>query len=121
MVRQGTPQGERPKRGSPHWLKSVAALAMCCSAHECDAVERVVLEVGQVSTANVQATGATITLDVSPRPDSPSPTLRTQIAQLHLAAPGITYSDVDIGCTDLLVKQPQFACNQGSVAARGGP
>jgi hypothetical protein len=126
MVRQRTARGERPKRGShhrlrPRRLRPLAALAVCCAACDCDAIDRVVLEVGQLSTASVQASGATIALDVSPRPDSSSPTLRTQIAQLHLPAAGITYSDIDIGCTDLLVKQPQFACNQGSITARGGP
>jgi hypothetical protein len=99
----------------------MAALAVCCAAYDCHAVDRVVLEVGQVSTAGVQASGATITLDVSPRPDSSSPTLRAQIAQLRVPAPGTTYSDIDISCTDLLVRQPQFACNQASIEARGGP
>jgi hypothetical protein len=99
----------------------LAALALCCAACDCDAVDRVVLEVGQLSTASVQASGATISLDVSPKPDSSSPTLRTQIAELRLPAAGTTYRDIDIGCADLLVKQPQFACNQGGIAARGGP
>jgi hypothetical protein len=121
MVRQRAARGERPKRGTPRPLRPLAALAACCAAYACDAVDRVVLEVGQVSTASVQASGATITFDVSPRPDSTSPTLRTQITQLRLAAAGSTYRDVDIACTDLLVKQPEFACNQGSIAARGGP
>lgn len=126
MVRQRTPPGERPKRGSRHRLKPLAVLAVCCAASECGAIDRVVLEVGQVSTASVQASGVIIVLDLpaldgSPRPDPPSPALRTQIAQLHLPKAGITYSDIDIGCTDLVVKQPQFACNQGSIAARGGP
>jgi hypothetical protein len=121
MVRQRTARGERPKRDRPWYLRTLGALAACCAAYECDAVDRVILEVGQVSTAGVQATGATITLDVAPKPDSSSPTLRTQIAQLRVPAAGTTYSDIDIGCTDLLVRQPQFACNQGTIAARGGP
>jgi hypothetical protein len=121
MVRQRTPPGERPKRRTPRRLRALAALAVCCATAECNAVDRVVLEVGQLSTARVQASNAIIVLDVSPRPDSPSPTLRTQIAQLRLPAAGITYRDIDIGCTDLRVEQPHFACNQGSIAARGGP
>jgi hypothetical protein len=121
MVRQRAALGERPKRGSPRHLRYMATLAACCAAYDCDALDQVILEVGQVSTASVQASGATITLDVSPRPDSTSPTLRTQVAQLRLAAAGTTYSDVDIGCTDLLIKQPQFACTEASIAAFGGP
>jgi hypothetical protein len=121
MVRQRAARGERPKRDRPRYLRTLGALTACCAAYDCDAVDRVILEVGQVSTAGVQATGATITLDVSSKPDSSSPTLRTQIAQLRVPAAGTTYSDIDIGCTDLLVRQPQFACNQGTIAARGGP
>jgi hypothetical protein len=99
----------------------MAALAMCCAAHDCYAVDRVVLEVGQISTAGVHASGATIVLDVSPKPDQDSPTLRAQIAELRVPAAGATYRDIDIGCTDLVIKQPQFACNQGTIVARGGP
>lgn len=102
---------------------TAAVLAAYCAAYDCDAVERVTLEVGQISTAGVQASGATMTLDVTPRPDSSSPTLRTHVAQLRLSAAGTRYSfsDVDVGCIDLQVRQPRFACNQGSIAARGGP
>ncbi|MFL6600741.1 MAG: hypothetical protein ACJ8R9_05365, partial [Steroidobacteraceae bacterium] len=99
----------------------IAILALACPASECNAINRIVLEVGQASTAGVQASGATITLDVSPKPDQNPPTLRAQIAQLHLSGPGITYRDIAIACTDLVIKQPQFACNQGTVAAHGGP
>jgi len=101
----------------------MAVLAACCTAYDCDAVERVVLEVGQLSTASVQASGATITLDVTPTPDSSSPTLRTRVASLRFEAAGSgqSFSDVQISCTDLHIKQPQFGCNTGSIAARGGP
>jgi len=175
MVRQRTPAGERPKRGShrgpqpfvpqpllarrlappfaPQPLvarrrlappfapprlvpappaprpfvrqtlvpRLITALALCCAAGSCNAIDRIVLEIGHAATASVQASGATITLDVTPKPNPSSPALRAQIAQLHLRGPGITYSNIDIGCTDLLIKQPQFACNQGTIAARGGP
>src|SRR6201999_3768921 len=116
MVRQRMNPRERPKRESarrlPYWL---AALA-CCAAHDCDAIDRVILEVGQLSTAGVQAKSATITLDVSTQPK-----VRAEVGQLHLVQPNNTYSDVDIECIDLLIKEPLFACYHGSVAARGGP
>src|SRR4051812_6818294 len=98
---------------------AMAVLGAYCTAYDCDAVERVVLEVGQLSTASVQASGATITLDVTATPDASSPTLRTRIASLRFEAAGSghSFSDVQIGCTDLLVKQPQFGCNTASIAA----
>src|SRR5262245_17406565 len=97
MVRQRATAGERPKRESPHGprgmrvrgagLPFVAAVVACCIAFPCGAIDQVVLEVGQVSTARVQASHATITLDVTSRLDSTSPTLRAQIAQMRLIAP----------------------------------
>jgi hypothetical protein len=121
MVRQRTPRRERPKRGTSRELQPIAALALCCIAYDCNAIDSIVLEIGQASTAGVQASGATITLNVTPKPDQSSPTVRTQVAQLRLPGAGITYSDIDISCTDLLASQPQFACNQATIAARGGP
>ena len=114
---------QRPKRESRRPVRLLAASVFCCSAYDCDAIERVILEVGQLSTAGVQAQNAIITVDVTPgpRPDSGSPTLHTQVAKLRLVQSDTTYADVDINCTDLLIKQPQFACNQGSIAAHGGP
>ena len=121
MVRHPINPPQRPKRESGRGLRLLAAGIFCCSAYDCDAIDRVILEVGQLSTAGVQAQNAIITLDVAPRPDSGSPTLQTQVAKLSLVQQGTTYSDVDISCSDLLIRQPQFACKQGSIAAHGGP
>src|ERR1700736_3008845 len=121
MVRQCKNAPQRPKRESGRRLRLLAAGIFCCSAYDCGAIERVILEVGQLSTAGVQAQNAIITLDVAARPDSGSPTLHTQVAKLRLVQQDTTYSDVDISCLDLLIRQPQFACNQGSIAAHGGP
>jgi hypothetical protein len=112
---------QRPKRESFRRQRRLAAALFCCAAYDCDAIDRVTLEVGQLSTASVQARKATITLDVVPRPDSGSPTVRAQVEQLDLVEQHTSYDNLDISCTDLVVKQPQFACNQGSIAAHGGP
>src|ERR1700748_1896864 len=89
-------------------LPYLTAMLCCCTAHDCDAIERVILEVGQLSTAGVQAKSATITLDVSAQP-----TVRAQAGELHLAQPDTVYSDVDISCIDLLIKELLFACYPG--------
>jgi hypothetical protein len=91
----------------------------CCVAHDCDAIDRVILEVGQLSTASVQAKDATITLDFSSQHSNPA--VRAQLGKLQVPQTGATYSDVDVTCIDLLIKDPLFACNQGSLAANGGP
>lgn len=107
---------ERPKRESIRRLHCWLAALACCVAHDCDAIDRVILEVGQLSTAGVQAKSATITLDVSTQPK-----VRAQVGQLHVAQPNTTYSDVDVSCVDLLIKEPLYACYHGSLEARGGP
>jgi hypothetical protein len=122
MVRQCSRAGERPKSESCRRLRRLLLTAVVsCAAYDCDAIERVILEVGQLSTAGVQAKNATITVDVTSRPDSNAPTVQVQAEELRLIEQRTTYSDVTIDCTDLLIKQPQIACNQGSIAARGGP
>jgi hypothetical protein len=156
MVRQRMSPRERPKRESRHPLGYLLAGLLCCAAHDCDAIEQVILEVGQLSTARVQAQGAILTLNVTPRPDMSSPTARLQVNHLQLGAPATTraqvantvppapgatdsrgprrrmtepgttepfasYSDLDVNCSDLLIGEPLFACNRGSIAARGGP
>jgi hypothetical protein len=121
MVRQCMKPRERPKRERRRRLATLVAGLVCCAADDCDAIDRVTLEFGQLSTAAVQAKSATITLDLTRRPDSGSPTVDVRAAQLRLIEQGATYTDLDINCTDLLIEQPQFACKQGSIAARGGP
>src|SRR4051812_30094468 len=104
MVRQRMNPRERPKRESVpvQWSRLLLALLTCCAAHDCDAIDRVILEVGQLSTASVQAKDTTITLDVSSH-DS-NPTVRAQLGKLHVPQTGTTYSDVDVICIDLLIK-----------------
>lgn len=116
MVRQRMNPRERPKRESRRPLPYWVAVLACCVAHDCDAIDRVILEVGQLATAGVQAKNATITLDLSSEPK-----VRAQVGQLHLVQPNNTFSEVDIGCIDLLIKDPLFACYHGSVNAHGGP
>src|SRR4051812_36896114 len=91
--RRASGPGRRLSRG---WVAPIViALLACCVVQDCDAIDRVILEVGQLSTAGVQALGATITLDVS----SHRPMARAQLAQLHLSAqPDTRYTDVDITC-----------------------
>ena len=95
----------------------IVAILACCAAHDCDAIDRVILEVGQLSTASVQAKDATITLDVSSHDSNPA--VRAQLGKLHVPQTGATYSDVDVTCIDLLIKDPFFACSRGSLCVWG--
>ena len=121
MVRQRMSRRERSKRQRRRLPRSLATALLCCAAYDCDAIDRVILQVGQISAAGVQAKNATMTLDVSPSQPSSSPTLEVRAEQLRLNATGTTYDSVDILCANLLIKEPRYACNEGSVSARGGP
>src|SRR5215470_9386206 len=101
MVRQRKTPGERTKRGIPG--PALSALALCWAACDCEAVERVTLEIGTVRTPAIQASGAVLRLDVPPQPNSSLPAVFSRIAHVHLTGGGTTYRDIDIGCTDLLV------------------
>jgi hypothetical protein len=93
-------------------------ILLSCSAYDSDALERMILEVGQLSSPGVQATGATVALDVT---GPSSPTVEARLAQLRLPSLGLSYSDLAIVCTGVIVEQPQFGCTQGTVSARGAP
>jgi hypothetical protein len=108
----------------------VLALPALLAGAEQDAaaIDRITLQVGQLTTAGVQASGATIALDVAPRPASSSPpALRTQVANLHLTAPsavaavmGNAFRDIVIDCPSALLKAPRFGCEDGTLSAKGG-
>jgi hypothetical protein len=117
MVRQRLNAAQRPGKGRRWRLRLLVAALFCCSAYDCDAIDRVILHIGQLSTARVQAQNVNIALDVTPQENSASPTLQTRIGKLQLYT---TYDDVEIQCTDLVIRQPQWACNRGSIAGRGG-
>ncbi len=125
MVRQAAAPGQRPERESRPAVRrpraTFACLLLAIAAQDCGAVNQVVLKVRQVSTASVQVSEATMTLNVQRTPDSRPPTLRAQIDQVRLPSLGATYRNIDVLCTDLLVRKPRFECNQGTIAARGGP
>jgi hypothetical protein len=87
MVRQRTAAGERPKRGIPPSLRLATLALLCCNAYDSDSLERVILEVGQISSPSVQATGATATLEIT----SPTgPTLETRLARIEEVTPALT-------------------------------
>jgi hypothetical protein len=99
-----------------------AALLACGSVHESLAVDRIVLKVEAISLPAATASGVQLSLDLTA-----GPAVRARVEKLDVTQPpqlGRTlgsFSDVDIACTDLLVKEPQFACRSASVTARGGP
>src|SRR5579871_190309 len=121
MVRQCMNPRQRSKRESVSPLGLLAGGLLCCCAHDCDAIDRVTLQVGQLSTAGVQAQNAIVTLDVGSGHDPDAPTLDARVAQLRLIGQGTTYSDLLVHCAELVVAEPHYGCGQGNLAARGGP
>jgi hypothetical protein len=118
MVRQRAATRQQPKRGIARWWRVGTLVLLSCTAYDSDALDRLILEVAQISSPSVQATGATVALDVTgPSP----PRVEARLAQLRLPALGLSYSDLDVACTGVIVEQPHFACTEGTLAARGAP
>ena len=86
--------------------------------HDGAAVDRIVLEVGEVSLPGGQASGATVALDLSA---SPTPVALARVSRLRLERPSGAYTALELICTDLLVKEPEFVCRRGELSGHGGP
>lgn len=97
-----------------------AGVVLALTAGPCLAVSTVTLRIGQLSTADVQVSGAKLTLDV-PATSNSAPTVRAQLGRLQLPLPAGTFTDVDVLCSDPFVRKPKFECHAGTVAANGGP
>src|SRR5262249_36129598 len=97
--RQRPPGDQHP---GPKPAVTLIGTLLCCAGLDCHAVDRLALQVGQISTASVQVQGLSMTLDVAPKPESRSPTLRAEVAEVHLPAVG-TYRKIEVDCSDLYV------------------
>src|SRR5882762_5130783 len=89
-----------------HWVRQgLTALLVAGAPHDGAAVERIVLEIGEVSLPGWQASAATLAVDLSA---SPTPVALMRVSRLRLDKPSGTYTGLELSCTDLVVKEPEF-------------
>src|SRR5205807_2071856 len=101
------------------WVReALTALLLAGAPHDGAAVDRIVLEVGEVSLPGGQASGATVALDLRA---SPTPVVLARVSRLRLERPSGAYRGLELICTDLLVKEPQFVCRRADLSGHGGP
>ena len=81
------------------------------------AIDRIVLEVDEVTGPATQAAGTSVTLDLS-RGD---PVAEVRIAQVAVPPPIGPLRNVQVTCTKIYVREPTIACREGTLVADGGP
>jgi hypothetical protein len=86
-------------------------------ASSATAIDRVVVEAEQLSVAGIQASGATIELDLT----SDAPTVAIKLERLYSLQSAASLSKLSIACGEVIVKEPQFACRRAQLSAADGP
>jgi len=81
------------------------------------AIDRIVLEIGAVSVAGARVSDVAVALDLRP----PAPTAVVTAEHLAISQPAVAFSEVHIGCTELVIKEPEFFCRRARITARGSP
>jgi hypothetical protein len=94
-------------------LTLVAALA----SPRTFAIDRIVLEVDEISVPGTHMAGATMTLDLT----RGRPVARGRVMHLEVPQPIGPLRNVQIECTDVYVREPKIACREGKLTADGGP
>jgi hypothetical protein len=99
------------------WRGVIGAVALALGSGETSAIDRVVLEVGELSVAGARVSGATVALDLS----GGVPTVAMKGDRLELREPRTVLSHLSVACTELAVKEPQLACSRAHITVLGGP
>jgi hypothetical protein len=80
-------------------------------------IDRLILEVGEASIAGTQLSGTTVELDLS----TDAPSLAVKAQRLRISDPHVGFREIHVTCKDPVIKEPEFSCDHGRVAALGGP
>ncbi len=81
------------------------------------AIDRIVLEVDEITAPGTQAAGASVTLDLS-RGD---PVAHVRLARVEVPEPIGPLRNVQLECTNVSIREPKIACQEGTLTADGGP
>jgi hypothetical protein len=109
------------RRGTPphaHLYAAFAALALLAGGPAAQALDAIELEVRELTVAGVQVAGARVRLDVL---DDTHTRLRVSARSVPLPQPGGVLSDLALVCERPVIAEPRFACDAGTLSARGGP
>jgi len=101
------------------------ALLLCGSSGTASAVDRIVLEIGELAAPHVRARGISAALELR---QGSSVGARVQAERLDFSSPTtsgkeipVSYSSVALTCGAFAVTVPAIGCGSGTLAAQGGP
>src|ERR1044072_112130 len=110
----------RPLAGAS-WARFGAAAALLwvtlLASPASFAVERIVLEVDEITSPATQAAATSVTLDLA----RSEPVAHVRIGQGAVPAPIGPLRNVQVECTKIYVREPSIACREGTLTADGGP
>jgi hypothetical protein len=81
------------------------------------AIDRIVLEVDEITSPATQAAGTSVTLDLS----RGEPVAHVRVGRVEVPQPIGPLSNVQLECTNVYVREPKIACQEGTLTADGGP
>jgi len=94
------------------------ALALLGASPSVFAIDRVILEVGEITVPGAQGGSVKATVELGTRG---APSAHVRIDQMDLPAPIGTLRSIELTCGNVVVHEPIFACRDGRLAAQGGP
>src|SRR5262245_26741809 len=99
------------------WRGTLGTMALLFWAGHAPAVDRVALEVDEVSMLGARASGITIELDLT----ADAPTISVKANRLKSDALHMAFSKLSVACAEIAIREPEFACRRARVVALGGP
>ena len=81
------------------------------------AIDRIVLEVDEVTAPGTQAGAASVTLDLA----QGDPVAHVRVGHVAVPEPIGPLRNVQLECTNIYVLEPRIACREGTLTADGGP
>jgi hypothetical protein len=92
------------------------AVTILAWAGDARAIDRIVLEAGEIVTARARIEGVSLELDLTTR----APSTNVAVARITFGG-GQRLERVTLGCAEVVIREPRFACLGGKVSAIGGP
>ena len=113
---------QEPRRAvGPRWAHLRAAIAFLwiglLASPAGFAIERIVLEVDEVTAPGTQAAASSVTLDLA----RSEPVAHVRVAHVAVPEPIGPLRNVQLDCTNIYVLEPKIECREGTLTADGGP
>jgi hypothetical protein len=102
-------------RPSALWLPAVV---LGLALPEAQAVDRITVEIAELTVPGARVTGASASLDLT---GVEGPTAHVQAQQAGLGSPLGDYRNLQLTCGRLVIREPRFACRDAQLGATGGP